>query len=41
MTTASIQDPRPTVTPLVEKLLNIFVSPGEVFDEVVTGHWTR
>lgn len=40
MTTASIQDRRPTVTPLIEKLLNIFVSPGEVFDEVVASPQT-
>src|SRR5438552_74878 len=35
MTTASVPDDRLAVTPLVEKLLNIFVSPDEVFEEVV------
>ena len=35
LTTPSVPDDRPAVTPLVEKLLNIFVSPGEVFEEVV------
>jgi hypothetical protein len=33
----SSPDPRPTATSLREKLLNLFVSPGEVFEEVVAG----
>jgi len=39
-TTRSACDSRTAATPLVEKLLNIFVSPGEVFEEIVSSPTT-
>lgn len=43
-TTTSVPDERAAVTPLAEKLLNIFTAPGDVFEEVVVSpptsvHW--
>src|SRR5437867_1612393 len=35
MTTTAIRDDRAAMTTLTQKLLNIFVSPGDVFEEVV------